>query len=189
MFHTIKYLPQLDAVESSALSTKLVHVAAWYGNMGSGCEVRDSRAEATAIAVDWAGDENSDDDLFFFMAEVNTKTPGGVYHDVMELLDDHIESHAEESDGFKHADDRYSDNVTIVTRIMERSKYGALSQAFVIEAIGRYADACAAMTDEQVDEQDKAGAMLSYKSWRGVAQEIKAVMDKRYNRNTTKQGE
>jgi hypothetical protein len=60
-------------------------------------------------------------------------------------------------------------NVERVTEYMELSKHGALSQMFVIEAINRYADQCANLTDEQ--KQGFANGMINADAWQAVAKE------------------
>jgi hypothetical protein len=181
MYHTINYLPRMEAVTEPDDNTKLVYVAAWDGNMGSGCEFRDSRREAATIMLDWALDKGSEDKLYFFEATVSMRPRGEVNDSIYEVLEQHIEENTDADDDA--VDPRYEDNISIVKKIMTYSRYGALSQAFVVEAIGRYADQCAKMTDDEVEKHDREQPLLSYKAWRGVAQEIKAVMDKRYNRN------
>lgn len=67
-------------------------------------------------------------------------------------------------------------NVQLVTRIMEWSPTGALSQAFVIEAVRRYAKQCAEADAEALDT-----AYLNGEAWKRTAQfalkEINAHFD------------
>jgi len=58
-------------------------------------------------------------------------------------------------------------NLGVVTDIMEYSRFGALSQAFVMEALGSYAEGVLAATDEQL-----ATGLLPAGVWKGVAAEI-----------------
>jgi len=67
-------------------------------------------------------------------------------------------------------------NVQIVKEIMEHSNYGALSQSFVIQAITKYADACAAAKPEDFG----APGLINYEAWIGVAKEIKDKLDTHY---------
>lgn len=176
MYHTIHALPTME-VENDEPTSRLMYVAAWDGGMGSGCEVRLSRAEAVAIAIDWANDKGSDDKLFFFSARCPDIIKARCEELITDQLDQHIEEHSPDAQG----DSRYATNVEVVTKLMNFSRYGALAQAFIVEAISRYADQCSAMTDEQVEKHDAEQGMLSYKAWRGVAQEIKAAMDEKYH--------
>jgi hypothetical protein len=60
-------------------------------------------------------------------------------------------------------------NVEFVRDLMEFSPYGALVQAFVLEALSRYADQVADADPAQFDS-----ALLSGHAWVGVARDIKA---------------
>ena len=66
-------------------------------------------------------------------------------------------------------------NEQVVAHMMKFSNYGALSQAFIMEAISRYATQCAA-----ADPKDLDNAMLSGKAWVGVAKEIKHKLDEHF---------
>lgn len=68
-------------------------------------------------------------------------------------------------------------NVDVVKRIMEFSRFGALSQVFVIEAISKYAAACAAADPKVFDSP-----LLNGAAWVGVAKEINGVMSEKYGR-------
>lgn len=70
---------------------------------------------------------------------------------------------------------RAMSNVDYVTEIMEFSRFGALSQAFVIEAITRYAKAVAVASPEDLDSPGLSGA-----AWVGVAKEINAKLTLKY---------
>lgn len=74
-------------------------------------------------------------------------------------------------------------NVEFVTRLMEFSPTGALSQAFIIEAIGRYADECVKHADEVVASVDKQG-FISGKAWLRTAEFIAAESKAKYGRNS-----
>lgn len=73
-------------------------------------------------------------------------------------------------------------NEQVVYDIMVFSQFGALSQAFVIEALMRCADQVAAMTDEEV-EAANANSPINMEAWRGVAREIKRKLDAKYPSN------
>lgn len=71
-----------------------------------------------------------------------------------------------------------TNNVELVTAMMEFSKFGALAQAFVIESVTRYAKQVAVSTPEQYGE----ASIVSPEAWIGVAKEIKTKMDAFYKR-------
>lgn len=68
-------------------------------------------------------------------------------------------------------------NDEVVVRLMNYSKFGALAHAFVIEAISKYAAACAAADPKVFDSP-----MLNGAAWVGVAKEIDGVMSEKYGR-------
>lgn len=58
-------------------------------------------------------------------------------------------------------------NVEFVVELMEYSAHGALIQAFVLEAIGRYARTVASRTPQELDTP-----LVSGRAWHGCAVEI-----------------
>lgn len=66
-------------------------------------------------------------------------------------------------------------NVELVTEAMEFSRYGALAQAFVIEALRRYAAKVAVADPKDLDSPGLNGC-----AWVGTAQEINAKLAKQY---------
>lgn len=74
-----------------------------------------------------------------------------------------------------------TNNTELVRNLMEFSPHGALSQVFIIEAIRRYADTCAKLAPQDMDNP-----MISGAAWKGVAVDIKTRMDAFYNRNSPK---
>ncbi len=68
-----------------------------------------------------------------------------------------------------------SGNIKIVTEIMTYSKYGALSQMFVIDAISKLAEAVS-----KSDPRDYESSCVQGESWVGVAKEIKKKLDTYY---------
>lgn len=66
-------------------------------------------------------------------------------------------------------------NVEFLARIMEFSPHGALTQAFVIEAIGRYADQCA---EQSIPE----GSMVSPDAWQNTAKWVQNEIKQKYGR-------
>jgi hypothetical protein len=70
---------------------------------------------------------------------------------------------------------RRKTNEQIVRDLMRFSRFGALSQVFVIDAIRKHADRVARATPDQIGD-----GLISAEAWIGVAQEIKAIMDQAY---------
>lgn len=71
-----------------------------------------------------------------------------------------------------------STNVDLVRSLMTHSQFGALAQAFIIEAITRYAKQVSNSTPEQYGEN----SIVAPESWIGVGKEIKTKMDAFYKR-------
>lgn len=67
-------------------------------------------------------------------------------------------------------------NEKLVMDMMQFSPFGALSQVFIIEAIRKYADACADQPPETFDS-----GMLNGEAWVGVAKDIKKRMQNFYD--------
>ncbi len=67
-------------------------------------------------------------------------------------------------------------NVQIIKDIMEHSQYGALAQAFVIDALSKWSDKVAASTPDQYPEN----GIVHPPAWIGVAKEIKGKLDSHY---------
>ena len=70
-------------------------------------------------------------------------------------------------------------NVQFVKDIMENSKFGAMSQLFVIDAIGKLADAVTKAGVEEVRRQFGPNSFISPEAWFEVAKEIKSKLDNR----------
>ncbi|WP_428840874.1 hypothetical protein [Comamonas kerstersii] len=66
-------------------------------------------------------------------------------------------------------------NVEFVADIMEFSRYGALAQAFVIEALQRHAERIAAANPKAMDSPGLSGS-----AWVGVAREIRTKLVIKY---------
>lgn len=66
-------------------------------------------------------------------------------------------------------------NVALVTRLMEFSPTGALSQMFIIEAIDRYAKQIAKANLDQWPENH----IINPVAWKRTAEFIKAELEKR----------
>ncbi len=68
---------------------------------------------------------------------------------------------------------RHMTNVEKVTHIMERSKHGALSQLFVMDALHKLAGAVSQATPEQIGKH----GLINAEAWIATAQEIKLLLD------------
>ncbi|WP_396604857.1 hypothetical protein ACFLEY_22310 [Bradyrhizobium sp. YCK136] len=66
------------------------------------------------------------------------------------------------------------DNVAFVKELMTHSRYGALAQLFVIDALSKWADKISSVEPQAVDSP-----MISGEAWVGVAKEIKDKIDGR----------
>ena len=62
---------------------------------------------------------------------------------------------------------RRKTNVEFVVELMEYSVHGALTQAFVLEALGRYARTVASRTPQELDRP-----LVSGHAWHGCAVEV-----------------
>jgi hypothetical protein len=67
---------------------------------------------------------------------------------------------------------RHQTNVQLIERLMNFSRHGALMQAFVLEALGRYAKACAAADPREFDTP-----LLNGAAWHGCAVEASEALD------------
>lgn len=74
---------------------------------------------------------------------------------------------------------RPASNVELLTHMMTFSAYGALAQAFIIDALTKHAEAVASLTDEELAAMDTASP-VHMNAWRGVAREVKEQMDAFY---------
>lgn len=68
-------------------------------------------------------------------------------------------------------------NIDFITDLMQHSRYGALAQLFVIDALGKWSDKIAACTPDQVDTP-----FINGEAWVGVAKEIQAKLAARNKR-------
>lgn len=62
-------------------------------------------------------------------------------------------------------------NVEFVTDLMEHSEYGALIQAFVLQALGQYAKTVAAASPQDLDT-----SLVSGHAWHGCALEVQTKL-------------
>jgi len=69
------------------------------------------------------------------------------------------------------------DNAAFVARLMSFSDHGALMQAFVLEALRRYADQCVKAGPDVFESP-----LLSGKAWHGCAKELQAELVARHGK-------
>ncbi|WP_441459821.1 hypothetical protein [Burkholderia thailandensis] len=73
-------------------------------------------------------------------------------------------------------------NLECVTDIMEFSRYGALAQAFVMDALTKHAALVAAMPFDVLQQKLGDHPMVSARAWHGVAQEIHDKLEAHFAR-------
>ncbi len=73
-------------------------------------------------------------------------------------------------------------NLECVTQIMERSRYGALAQAFVMDALSKHAAFIAQTPLDTLQATFGDHPMISAPAWQGVAQEIHAKLEAHFAR-------
>jgi hypothetical protein len=66
-------------------------------------------------------------------------------------------------------------NEEFVADLMAFSKFGALTQVFILEALRFYADVIS-----KTDGKDNPSAMVNPAIWRAIAEEVKSRIDNRY---------
>ncbi|HDR9201837.1 TPA: hypothetical protein QDB48_003163 [Burkholderia vietnamiensis] len=69
-------------------------------------------------------------------------------------------------------------NLECLTEIMTFSRYGALAQAFVMDALSQYAERVATTPPDQL----QVNPMISARAWQGVAQEIRTKLEAHFSR-------
>ncbi|WP_175861812.1 hypothetical protein [Burkholderia cepacia] len=69
-------------------------------------------------------------------------------------------------------------NLECVTDIMTFSRYGALAQAFVMDALSKHAARVATTPPDQL----QVNPMISARAWHGVAQEINTKLEAHFSR-------
>jgi hypothetical protein len=63
-------------------------------------------------------------------------------------------------------------NIECLTDIMTFSRYGALAQTFVMDALSRHAERVAMVPISELEEQFSNYPMINAQAWQGVAREI-----------------
>lgn len=87
-------------------------------------------------------------------------------------------SHAAEHDEDQAEGTRRATNVEAITEIMEFSRYGALAQLFIIDALSKQARCVADAPPESFQGEGWQGSMISGTAWQAVAREIADKLDK-----------
>ena len=80
----------------------------------------------------------------------------------------------------KQKKQKHMTNVELVANIMEYSRYGALAQMFVIDALTKVADAVAQSKPEDYGKSP----LISGHAWIGVAKEIQEKLNENYGRRS-----
>ena len=73
-------------------------------------------------------------------------------------------------------------NLEVLTDIMTFSRYGALAQAFVMDALSKHAERIATAPPDTLEAQFGNHAMVSARAWQGVAQEIHGKLETHFAR-------
>lgn len=73
-------------------------------------------------------------------------------------------------------------NLECVTDIMEFSRYGALAQAFVMDALSKHAEHVAKLPLDELQKQLGDHPLVSAPAWHGVAQEVHMKLESHFAR-------
>ncbi|VWC30122.1 hypothetical protein BLA9940_00020 [Burkholderia aenigmatica] len=73
-------------------------------------------------------------------------------------------------------------NLECLADIMEFSRYGALAQAFVMDALSKHAERVATLPLDELQEQLGDHPLVSARAWHGVAQEIHTKLEAHFAR-------
>ncbi|MCW3701186.1 hypothetical protein [Burkholderia cenocepacia] len=73
-------------------------------------------------------------------------------------------------------------NLECLTEIMTFSRYGALAQAFVMDALSKHAERVATVPLETLQEQFGVHPLISVEAWQGVTQEIHTKLETHFAR-------
>ncbi|MGG2042849.1 hypothetical protein [Burkholderia gladioli] len=71
-------------------------------------------------------------------------------------------------------------NLECITEIMAFSKYGALAQAFVLDALSKHAERVATLPLDALQKQLGDHPLVSARAWHGVAQEIHTKLESHF---------
>ncbi len=73
-------------------------------------------------------------------------------------------------------------NLECLTDITEFSRYGALAQAFVMDALSKHAEHVAKLSLDELQKQLGDHPLISAPAWHGVAQEIHMKLESHFAR-------
>ncbi|KVX99493.1 hypothetical protein WL10_28180 [Burkholderia ubonensis] len=73
-------------------------------------------------------------------------------------------------------------NLECLTDIMTFSRYGALAQAFVMDALSQHAERVATAPLDTLQQQFGVHALISVEAWQGVAREIHTKLEAHFAR-------
>ncbi|AGK48308.1 hypothetical protein BTI_471 [Burkholderia thailandensis MSMB121] len=73
-------------------------------------------------------------------------------------------------------------NLECLTDIMTYSRFGALAQAFVMDALSKHAERIATVPLDKLQEQFGAHSLISVEAWQGVAREIHDKLEAHFAR-------
>lgn len=77
---------------------------------------------------------------------------------------------------------RHTTNLECLTDIMEFSRYGALAQAFVMDALSKHAERVATLPLDELQKQLGDHPLVSARAWHGVAREIHTKLEAHFSR-------
>lgn len=96
----------------------------------------------------------------------------------VDLVSEVVNLSADETVEIFNAGNEPKTNLDLITEIMTFSRYGALSQAFVIDALTKHANRVAEATAEELAPMQNG--LVSAEAWQGVAIEIKTALEAFY---------
>lgn len=73
-------------------------------------------------------------------------------------------------------------NLECLTDIMTFSRYGALAQAFVMDALSKHAERIATVPLDKLQEQFGVRPLIRAEAWQGVAREIHDKLEAHFAR-------
>ncbi|WP_322041460.1 hypothetical protein [Burkholderia diffusa] len=73
-------------------------------------------------------------------------------------------------------------NLECLTEIMTFSRYGALAQAFVMDALSKHAERIATVHLDTLQKQFGVHPLISVEAWQGVAREIHTKLEAHFAR-------
>ncbi len=77
---------------------------------------------------------------------------------------------------------RHMTNLECLTDIMEFSRYGALAQAFVMDALSKHAEHVAKLPLDELHKQLGDHPLVTTRAWHSVAQEIRTKLESHFSR-------